>query len=716
MATISDVAARAGVGIGTVSRVLNGSQQVRSTTRAKVHAAMEELEYRPTRSSAGSRSNRPGFVGVLVPFFDEPSSYQRLRGIVQSLQHHGLEIVLYNVDAPDRAHRRLVELPRHQLDGLIIISLPLRPDEGDRLAVAQFPTVLIDTAHPALPSVVVDDRNGGRIATEHLLSLGHERIAFIGEPERNPFGFVSSVRREHGYTEALADAGIAFDRRYVKHGPHVRTAARQLATELLTMADPPTAVVAASDVQALGVLEAARLAGKSVPRDVSVIGYDDIDLAAYSGLTTVRQPLRVSGERGSEILTRALATGIRPIPFVEELALEVVVRGTTGPAVRTSTSGRTRRASPIVVSAFHPPTRNNMTDGRMAWWETAVVYQLYVRSFADSNDDGIGDLAGIRGRLPYLADLGIDAIWLNPCYPSPQIDHGYDVADYFDIEPDYGDLAEFDALVRDARALGIRIMMDVVPNHCSTEHAWFRDALASPPGSSERERFYFRDGRGAHGDEPPNNWQAIFGGSAWTRIDEADGSPGQWYLAVFTPAQPDLNWNHPDVVDYFDGVLRFWFDRGVDGFRADSVTLVGKAPGLPDNELQQGAAAFRTRSVERALHVAPRGSCGVASLAPTGGRVRGRPSWASSRTRRRGLHPTPPGHLASVRQRGGVPPGVRLRPDAGAMERGGVPGCSPLDGRGADACRAAPGVDAQQPRRPAGRHPIRARRRRVARC
>ena len=160
-----------------------------------------------------------------------------------------------------------------------------------------------------------------------------------------------------------------------------------------------------------------------------------------------------------------------------------------------------------------------MIDGTLAWWETAVVYQLYVRSFADSNDDGIGDLAGIRDRLPYLADLGIDAIWLNPCYPSPQTDHGYDVADYFAIEPDYGDLDEFDALVREARALGIRIMMDVVPNHCSSEHEWFQEALAAPPGSSERERFYFRDGRGAQGDEPPNNWQAIFGGSAWTRVD-----------------------------------------------------------------------------------------------------------------------------------------------------------------------------------------------------
>ena len=330
MATISDVAAKAGVGVGTVSRVLNGSHQVRPATRAKVRAAMEALDYSPTRSPGGSDAQRQGFVGVLVPYFDEPSSYQRLRGIVRALQLHGLEIVLYNVDAPDRARSRLLEVPRHQLDGLIIISVPLRSDEGDRLAKAPFPIVLVDTSHPALPSVVIDDRNGGRIATEYLMSLGHERIAFIGEPERNPFGFVSSRNREAGFADALADAGIALDRRYMKYVPHDRTAARQLAGELITMPKPPTAVVAASDVQAFGVIDAAQLSGNAVPRDVSVIGYDDIDLASYSGLTTVRQPLEASGQRGSDILTGALATGIRPTPFVEELAVELVVRGTTG--------------------------------------------------------------------------------------------------------------------------------------------------------------------------------------------------------------------------------------------------------------------------------------------------------------------------------------------------------------------------------------------------
>ncbi|MFM2073054.1 MAG: hypothetical protein RLZZ623_3318 [Actinomycetota bacterium] len=217
-----------------------------------------------------------------------------------------------------------------------------------------------------------------------------------------------------------------------------------------------------------------------------------------------------------------------------------------------------------------------------SWWETAVVYQLYVRSFADSNGDGIGDLEGVRSRLDYLSQLGIDAIWLNPCYPSPQFDHGYDVADYFDIEPDYGNLAQFDLLVAEARARGIKIMMDVVPNHCSWSHKWFEAAIAAGPGSRERERFWFRDGKGADGAEPPNDWPCIFGGSAWNRITEPDGTLGQWYLGLFTPQQPDLNWHDSDVNEHFDDMLRFWFDRGVEGFRVDAPTVLGKAPGLPD--------------------------------------------------------------------------------------------------------------------------------------
>ncbi|MEX0846302.1 MAG: glycoside hydrolase family 13 protein [Ilumatobacteraceae bacterium] len=222
------------------------------------------------------------------------------------------------------------------------------------------------------------------------------------------------------------------------------------------------------------------------------------------------------------------------------------------------------------------------TSGTHPWWRDAVVYQIYVRSFSDANGDGRGDLAGVIERLDYLAELAIDAIWLTPCYPSPQLDHGYDVSDYFDIEPMYGDLSTFDHLVAAARQRGIRVLMDVVPNHCSDRHGWFQAALGSPRGSRERERFWFRDGTGEHGELPPNNWKAVFGGPAWSRITEPDGAAGQWYLHTFTPWQPDFDWHHPDVVELFDAMLRFWFDRGVDGFRVDAVTVVGKEPSLPD--------------------------------------------------------------------------------------------------------------------------------------
>lgn len=216
------------------------------------------------------------------------------------------------------------------------------------------------------------------------------------------------------------------------------------------------------------------------------------------------------------------------------------------------------------------------------WFDTGSVYQIYVRSFADSDGDGIGDLDGITQHLDHVASLGVDAIWLNPCYPSPQRDHGYDVSDYMDIEPAYGDLISFDRLVARAHSFGIKVLMDIVPNHCSSDHPWFRAAVQAGPGSPERARFYFRPGQGANGEYPPNNWQAIFGGSAWTRVTEPDGTPGEWYLGVFTPFQPDWNFYNPEVADFFDRVLTFWFDRGVDGFRADAVIYLGKVPGLPD--------------------------------------------------------------------------------------------------------------------------------------
>jgi alpha-glucosidase len=216
------------------------------------------------------------------------------------------------------------------------------------------------------------------------------------------------------------------------------------------------------------------------------------------------------------------------------------------------------------------------------WWQSAAIYQLYVRSFADGDGDGTGDLAGVRAHLPYLATLGIDAIWFNPWYPSPMADAGYDIADYRSIEPVFGTLADADALIAEAHAHGIRIIVDVVPNHASDRHPWFLAALAAGPGSAERSRFWFRPGRGAAGELPPNNWQSIFGGSAWTRVTEADGSPGEWYLHLFAPEQPDFNWSSPDVRLEFEDVLRFWFSRGVDGIRIDSAALLCKDPALPD--------------------------------------------------------------------------------------------------------------------------------------
>jgi alpha-glucosidase len=216
------------------------------------------------------------------------------------------------------------------------------------------------------------------------------------------------------------------------------------------------------------------------------------------------------------------------------------------------------------------------------WWRSAVIYQVYVRSFADSDGDGMGDLRGIRSRLDYLRDLGVDALWLNPFYPSPQKDAGYDVADYRDVDPRFGTLADFDGLLTDAHEQGLRVIIDLVPNHTSSEHPWFKAAIAAGRGSPERARYIFRDGRGAHGTEEPNNWQSTFGGPAWTRIPAAHGEDEQWYLHLFAPEQPDLDWTNPEVRAEFESILRFWFDRGVDGFRIDVAHGLAKDHGMPD--------------------------------------------------------------------------------------------------------------------------------------
>ena len=222
-----------------------------------------------------------------------------------------------------------------------------------------------------------------------------------------------------------------------------------------------------------------------------------------------------------------------------------------------------------------------------AWWASAVVYQVYPRSFADANGDGMGDLRGVTAHLDHLQKLGVDAVWLSPFYRSPQADAGYDVADYRQVDPLFGTLADFDDMLQKAHRLGLKVIVDLVPNHTSDEHLWFQQALASPPGSRERDRYMFRPGKDSVpgsglGDLAPNNWKSIFGGPAWTRITEADGTPGEWYLHLFDTKQPDLNWENPEVQEEMRSVLRFWLDRGVDGFRVDVAHGMVKEAGLPD--------------------------------------------------------------------------------------------------------------------------------------
>ncbi|SIT67527.1 alpha-glucosidase [Microbacterium sp. RU33B] len=219
-------------------------------------------------------------------------------------------------------------------------------------------------------------------------------------------------------------------------------------------------------------------------------------------------------------------------------------------------------------------------DVAAPWWRQAVVYQIYPRSFADADGDGLGDIPGVTSRADYLAELGVDAVWLSPFYPSALADGGYDVADYRNVDPRLGTLAEFDEMLAALHARGIRVVVDIVPNHTSDDHAWFQEALAAGPGSAARERYIFRDGTGPDASTPPADWESLFGGPGWRQVTEADGTPGQWYLHTFAPEQPDLNWDNPEVRADFEKTLRFWSDRGVDGFRIDVAHMLTKD--LPD--------------------------------------------------------------------------------------------------------------------------------------
>ncbi|HRB98684.1 MAG TPA: glycoside hydrolase family 13 protein [Dermatophilaceae bacterium] len=239
------------------------------------------------------------------------------------------------------------------------------------------------------------------------------------------------------------------------------------------------------------------------------------------------------------------------------------------------------------------------------WWQEAVLYQIYPRSFADSDGDGMGDLPGITSRLDYVRDLGVDGIWVSPFYLSPMNDAGYDVADYRRVDPVFGSTADADALLRRAHELGLKVLVDLVPNHTSSEHAWFQAALAAGPGSPERARYHFRDGQGRGGAQPPNRWRSVFGGPGWTRVVEPDGTPGQWYLHLFDVTQPDLNWEHPQVRAEFLDILRYWLDRGVDGFRVDVAHALVKAPGLPDYDDAPAAPLTAAGDERPPTHLAP---------------------------------------------------------------------------------------------------------------
>ncbi len=244
-------------------------------------------------------------------------------------------------------------------------------------------------------------------------------------------------------------------------------------------------------------------------------------------------------------------------------------------------------------------------SGHAPWWADAVFYQVYPRSFADGNGDGSGDLIGLRERLDHLVELGIDALWISPFFCSPMADNGYDVSDPCDVDPMFGTLADFDALLADAHARGIKVTIDVVPNHFSDQHPWFQAALAAAPGSPERARFIFRPGRGSDGELPPNNWPSAFGGPAWARVPD-----GEWYLHLFAPEQPDLDWTNPEVPAEFERIFRFWLDRGVDGFRID----VGQGMAKPDELADMDLAVLAPRRArQRAPALAGRSALGPAA-------------------------------------------------------------------------------------------------------
>ena len=328
-ATIRDVAEQAGVGVGTVSRVLNDHPSVSDATRQKVQAAIKALNYTPNPIARRLSLRKTLTIEVIAPFFTRPAFTERLRGVQYALADSKYDLILFNVETTDRRDAYFRDVPRRErVDGLLVLSLSPRDADVDRFLKAGVPTVLVDTRHPRLSRIVIDDMAGGRLATEHLIELGHCKIGFLGDQLENPFNFVSSRDRFQGYRQALAKADIPYRPEYHLQGDHGRAPARQMAHDLLALPDPPTAIFAASDTQAIGVLEAARDVGLKVPEQLSVIGYDDIEIAEYLHLTTIRQPLFASGVEGVELLFESIANPLLS-PRRILLPVELIVRGTT---------------------------------------------------------------------------------------------------------------------------------------------------------------------------------------------------------------------------------------------------------------------------------------------------------------------------------------------------------------------------------------------------
>jgi LacI family transcriptional regulator len=335
--TIARVAQEAGVGVGTVSRVINGSASVSEATRRRVLDVVAELGYEPNATARALSTGRTRSVGVIAPFFTRPSVIERLRGVAPMLAASGYQLVLFDVERPEQragVFRSVIG----RVDGLLSISLAPPQADQRRLQAAGIPIVLVDQAHEGLPTVTVDDVEGGRLATEHLLELGHRRIAFAGDTVDGVHGPSASSRRCVGYQRALGDAGVPVRPDLIKLRPHGREAAA-IADDLLALPSPPTAVFAASDLQALAMVDALAARGARVPEDLSVVGFDDVELARYAGLTTVAQPLEDSGTRGAQLLLAALE-GDDVLQAQQHLPLELVVRGTTAPP----REGRTDRA------------------------------------------------------------------------------------------------------------------------------------------------------------------------------------------------------------------------------------------------------------------------------------------------------------------------------------------------------------------------------------